>query len=73
MIQIRNVPVEVHRQLKSRAALAGMPLSDYLLAELRRGLERPTRAEVLERISLRTRVTPRPSPSQAVREARDRR
>ena len=33
MIQIRNVPDALHRQLKSRAALAGMSLSDYLLAE----------------------------------------
>jgi hypothetical protein len=31
MIQIRNVPDALHRQLKSRAALAGMSLSDYLL------------------------------------------
>jgi plasmid stability protein len=35
MIQIRNVPEALHRKLKSRAALAGMSLSDYLLAELR--------------------------------------
>ena len=73
MIQIRNVPSEIHRQLKSRAALAGMPLSDYLLAELRRHLERPTRADVLERIAQRTRVTPRPTPARAVREERERR
>jgi plasmid stability protein len=36
MIQIRNVPDALHRQLKSRAALAGMSLSDYLLSEIRR-------------------------------------
>jgi hypothetical protein len=34
MIQIRNVPDEVHRELKVRAAQAGMSLSDYLNAEL---------------------------------------
>ena len=33
MVQIRNVPEGLHRQLKSRAALAGMSLSDYLLSE----------------------------------------
>ena len=33
MIQLRNVPDALHRKLKSRAAQAGMSLSDYLLAE----------------------------------------
>ena len=42
MIQIRNVPDALHRQLKSRAALAGMSLSDYLLSEIRRVAGRPT-------------------------------
>jgi len=41
-IQIRNVPDALHRRLKSRAALAGMSLSDYLLAEIRQTAERPT-------------------------------
>ena len=34
MIQIRNVPDALHRKLKSRAALAGMTLSDYLLRQI---------------------------------------
>ena len=73
MIQIRNVPPEIHRKLKARAALAGMSLSDYLLAELRRSLDRPTREEVLARIARLTPVDVRPSPAQAVREERERR
>ena len=73
MVQIRNVPDEIHRKLKSRAALAGMSLSDYLLLELRRGLDRPTREELLERISHRTPVIPRHSPGAMVRRERDRR
>jgi len=36
MIQLRNVPDSLHRSLKARAAMAGMSLSDYLLAELRK-------------------------------------
>jgi plasmid stability protein len=36
MIQIRNVPDDVHRELKVRAARAGMSLSDFLNAELMR-------------------------------------
>ena len=50
MIQIRNVPDELHRKLKSRAALAGMSISDYLLREMQRSLDRPTREELLERL-----------------------
>lgn len=50
MVQIRNVPAELHRRLKSRAALEGMSMSDYVLRELRKVLERPTREEILERL-----------------------
>jgi hypothetical protein len=39
MIQISNVRDVLHRQLKSRAALAGMSLSDYLLSEIRQVAE----------------------------------
>jgi plasmid stability protein len=56
MIQIRNVPEELHRTLKSRAALSGMSLSDYLLAELHRVAERPTRTELLARLKSRESV-----------------
>jgi antitoxin FitA len=58
MIQIRNVPEELHRQLKSRAALAGMSLSDYLLAEIRQVSERPTLAELRGRLERHAQVIP---------------
>ena len=48
MIQIRNVPDRIHRTLKSRAALAGLSLSDYLLREITRVAQRPTFDEILE-------------------------
>ena len=73
MIQIRNVPDPLHRSLKARAAFAGMSLSDFLLAELRRSLERPTRAELLERLAQRAPVKARPSPAAVIRRERDRR
>jgi plasmid stability protein len=73
MIQIRNVPDPIHRTLKARAAMAGMSLSDYLLAELRRSTERPTRQELLDRLVARSRVTLRLSPAAAVRSERERR
>ncbi len=56
MIQVRNVPEALHRTLKARAAMAGMSLSDYLLVELRRVAERPTREELLERLGQRAPV-----------------
>jgi antitoxin FitA len=49
MIQIRNVPDALHRELKVRAAVTGMTLSDYLLAELQALAVRPTMREWLAR------------------------
>jgi len=72
MIQIRNVPDELHRRLKSRAALAGMSLSDYLLSEIRRVAERPTLDELRARLESRSRVTPAISSTEMIRAERDR-
>ena len=71
MIQIRNVPDALHRKLKARAAIEGMSLSDYLLAEISRSAEQPTLGELRARLSKRSPVTPSVPPSQAVREERD--
>jgi len=71
MIQLRNVPESLHRKLKARAAIAGMSLSDYLIGEIRLLAERPTREELLERLSRRAKLEPRLSPAQAVREERE--
>lgn len=71
MVQIRNVPDDVHRRLKARAALEGRSLSEFALAELRRSLERPTRAELLERVQARERVAVAESAADAVRAERD--
>lgn len=46
-VQIRNVPDAMHRKLKARAAMAGLPLSDFIRLELERTLEKPTREEML--------------------------
>jgi plasmid stability protein len=72
MIQIRNVPDPLHRRLKSRAALAGMSLSDYLLGQIREVAEKPTLEELRARLQHRTAVTPSVTPAQAVRAERDR-
>lgn len=50
LVQVRNVPAELHRRLKARAAMEGMSMSDYVLRELKKALDRPTREEILDRL-----------------------
>jgi plasmid stability protein len=71
MIQIRNVPDELHRDLKARAARAGMTLSDYLLNVIRKAATRPEPEALLLRIRERTAVYPAESPAEAVRAERE--
>ena len=71
MIQVRNVPDALHRTLKARAALAGMSLSDYLLAEIREIAERPTLDEMRERLRHLEPVILSTPAAQVIREARD--
>jgi antitoxin FitA len=52
-IQIRDVPDDVHRELATRAAAAGLSLTVYLREELRRIAERPPVAETLARAAAR--------------------
>lgn len=71
MIQIRHVPEELHKKLKARAAMAGMPLSDYLLREIRRVAEQPTIEDLVERMRRLPPVEPPVPAARAVREDRD--
>ncbi|MEO6195728.1 MAG: hypothetical protein ABIS20_22125 [Thermoanaerobaculia bacterium] len=71
MVQIRNVPDELHRRLKARAALAGMSISEYLLRDLERSLERPTREELLQRLQSLEPVEPREPVALAVAAERE--
>ncbi len=71
MVQIRNVPLEVHRRLKARAAIEGMSMSDYVLREVRKALERPTRQEVLERLAAVPRRRFRRTAADVIRADRD--
>lgn len=73
MVQIRNVPIDFHRRLKSRAALEGMSMSDYILREMKKSLDRPSRQDVLDRI--RARKTPKlpVDVAKVLREGRDER
>ena len=71
MIQLRNVPDALHRSLKARAALAGMSLSDYLLAEIREIAERPTLTELRDRLHKRKPVSAELDTALLVREERE--
>ena len=73
MFQLRDVPDDLHRVLKARAASAGKSLSDYLIAHIRRHAEYPTVEELRQRLQARTRVHPTVPPAQMIREERDRR
>ncbi len=70
-IQIRNVPSELHLKLKARAAAEGMSLSDYLLRDLERLGERPTRKEMIARLRALQAVELGDAPALAVRADRD--
>ena len=71
MIQIRNVPDELHRTLKVRAAQAGMTLSDYLLSEIEQIAAKPTLAEMMERLRRRELVELDEPPEVTIRRLRD--
>ena len=71
MIQLRNVPDGLHRSLKARAAMAGMSLSDYLLAEIKEIAERPTLAELRNRLHKRKAVSVQFDTARLVREERE--
>lgn len=73
MIQIRNVPDPLHRKLKARAAMAGMSLSDYLLAEMRQLAELPTPEQMRARLRRLKPVRTKESIVDAVRAPRERR
>ena len=71
LVQIRDVPENVHRTLKARAATAGVSLSEYLRGMLARSASRPTPAELSARVKARG-IPELAEPSEAaVRRLRD--
>jgi plasmid stability protein len=71
MVQIRNVPADFHRQLKARAAMEGMSMSDYILREVKKALDRPTRDEILGRLRGQPARRLKRRPADVVRAERD--
>ncbi len=71
MIQIRNVPPELHRKLKVRAAELGMSLSDYLLAEIHDIAAVPSPEEFVRRLNALPPVDLDEPPHETLRRIRD--
>lgn len=71
LVQIRDVPPDVHRTLKVRAAAAGVSMSEYLRTVLTRTATRPTAAELSARIAGRGEVDLDETSEVAVRSLRD--
>lgn len=70
-VQIRNVPPAFHRRLKARAAMEGMSMSEYILREVEKALDRPMRREILERLLATPDRKLGRSPAEAVRAERE--
>lgn len=71
MVQIRNMPAELHRRLKARAAMEGLTMSDFVMREIRKALDRPTRQEILDRLRARPPRRLRKSAAEVIRAERD--
>jgi plasmid stability protein len=71
LMQIRDVPEDVHRALKTRAAASGTSLSEYVRTLLSRAVERPTPEELAVRIRARGTVRLEEPSEVSVRRLRD--
>lgn len=71
-VQIRDVPDDVHAQLRGRAAASGTSLSEYVLRELIELAGRPEVSDVLRRAAERSGGATSGDIVDAVRRGRDR-
>lgn len=71
MIQVRDVPDEVHRTLKARAAREGMSLSDFIKRELEHAAARPSMREWLDATRRLPPVRSKRSAAEIIRELRE--
>lgn len=70
-LQVRDVPGEMHRTLKARAAASGRSLSEYVLDILARETAQPTIDELLDRVRVRGRVDLGDNATEILRAERD--
>jgi plasmid stability protein len=71
LVQIRDVPEDVHAILKSRAALEGVSLSEYVRGLLARSATRPSAAELSARVRARGAVSPAEPSEVTIRRLRE--
>ncbi len=71
LIQIRDVPDEVHRTLKARAAASGVSLTEYVRRVLERTTGYPTPEELSARIRAQGKVELSEPSEVTVRRIRD--
>ena len=71
MIQIRDVPDQVHQILKARAAREGTSLSDFIKRELEHSVQRPTMREWLQSTAQLKPIRRKRSAAQVIRELRE--
>lgn len=71
MIQIRDVPDQVHQVLKARAAREGTSLSDFIKRELEHSVQRPTMREWLQSTAQLKPIRGKRSAAQVIRELRE--
>ena len=73
MIQVRNVPDELHKELVRRAEASGLSLTAYIQQVLEREVSVPTREEIIERLRTVERIAPPKRAAEYLREAREER
>ena len=71
MIQVRNVPEALHKELVNRAQDRGQTLTDYIQEILEREVARPDPQEVFSRVASRASVTLAQSAAKLIRKARE--
>lgn len=71
MIQIRNVPEDLHRAAKIRAANEGVTLSDLALRALEKEMATPTWEEIFARIDALPSIELEIPAAELIREDRD--
>ena len=71
IIQIRNVPDDLHRRLKARSALEGLSMSVFILQAIERALTQSRRRELIEAIRGQPEIELDPSAAKTLRGERD--
>ncbi|MGH9246354.1 MAG: hypothetical protein ACRD29_18985 [Acidimicrobiales bacterium] len=72
-LQIKDMPAELHAELKRRASEAGMSQRDFVLQLLRREFLRPSRAAFIRMLQALPPAPPGPSGAELVQMSREER